>query len=530
MGKLSDFFKNSYSRWNNISKGKKIAFGVSFLGLLVIVVYLAVSLGTTKYSVLFSNLESNDAKTIMDKLKADKVTNVKISGNTILVPDNMVDQLRLELASDITSGSKGWELFDNTSQFGTTDAEMKIKYQRALQGELEKTIKSFPQISQAKVTLVLPEDSVFVKDSTPTSASVTLIMKPGQALKDDQVGAIAALISGSVKGLPKENVQIVDDKMRLLTDGLFDKDKVNLTDATDKQKQMKSDYEKELENKVMEQLGKPFKNKVTVKVNVDLDFDAVQNKTTTVDPKGTPVSEKTVKDSNPGSNNNQSPQSPIDSNMSNTSPAQNNSTSGNTTHEEVTTNYEVGKSETTTIKAPGSVKRITASVIIDGTLDNNLKTQVTGLVANAIGFDDKRGDTISVEGLKFDDTDAQNAQKTRDDLERAQEKENRMNLYKEIAAGAGALVGLIMLILILRKSRKKSEQEEQLEAIRAPKGINVLIGEDEQKPLVEFKPIDFEDEVTSERVHIEKEIKRYASEKPEQVADIIKSWLAEDER
>lgn len=529
MGKLSDFFKNSYSRWNNISKGKKIAFGVSFLGLLVIVVYLAVSLGTTKYSVLFSNLDSNDAKTIMDKLKAEKVTNVKISGNTILVPDNMVDQLRLELASDITSGSKGWELFDTTSQFGTTDAEMKIKYQRALQGELEKTIKSFTQIGQAKVALVLPDESVFVKDSTPASASVTLIMKPGQALKDDQVRAIVALISGSVKGLPKENVQIVDDKMRLLTDGLFDKDKVNLTEETDKQKQMKSDYEKDLENKVMEQLGKPFKSKVTVKVNVDLDFDAVQSKITTVDPKGTPVSEKTVKDSNPGSTNNLS-QSPIDNNMSNTAPTQDISTSGNTTHEEVTTNYEVGKSETTTIKAPGSVKRITASVIIDGNLDDNLKTQVTGLVANAIGFDNKRGDTISVEGLKFDDTDAQNAQKAVDELNQFQQKENRMKLYKEMAAGAGALVGLIVLILMLRKSRKKSAQEEQLEAITASNGINVLIGEDEQKPLVEFKPIDFDDEVASERKHLEKEIKRYASEKPEQVADIIKSWLAEDER
>jgi flagellar M-ring protein FliF len=353
-------------------------------------------------------------------------------------------------------------------------------------------------------------------------------MKSGQTLKDDQIRAIVALVSGSVKNLPKENIQIVDDQMKLLTDGLFDKDKINLTDATDKQKQMKSDYEKNLENKVMEQLGKPFKNKVTVKVNVDLDFDAVQSKTTMVDPKGTPVSEKTVKDNTPNSSTNQA-QSPIDNNMSNTTPTQN-STSGNSTHEEVTTNYEVGKSETTTIKAPGSVKRITASVIIDGDIDENLKTQVKSLVSNAIGFDEKRGDTISVEGLNIDNTDAQNAQKALDEMKQLQQKENSMKMYKEIAAGAGALIALIILIIALRKSKKKSVQEEQLEAITTPKGIDVLIGDAEQKSHIDFKPIDFESESLSERRHIEKEIKRYAAEKPEQVADIIKSWLAEDER
>lgn len=530
MGKLSDFFKKQYDKWKNLKSGVKIALGVSFIGVLIVAIYLTVSLGSTKYSVLFANLESDQAKAVMDQLKQQKITDYKISGNSILVPSTQVDSLRLQLAPQIDSTSSGWALFDTGNTFSSTDAELKIKYQRALQAELEKTIKSFPQIDKTRVTLVLPEDSVFVKDSTPASASVTLIMKSGQTLNDDQVRAIVALITGSVKNLPKENVQVVDDKMKLLTKDLFDEDKMAINSATEKQQQYKSNLEKQLETKAMDQLSKPYKNKVTVKVNADVDFDAVQSTTNTVDPKGTVVSEKYTRDTN-GTTTTRPSQSPVDNNMTNGTTTTTTNTNGNVTHEEETKNYEISKSETKTVKAPGAVKRLTASVIIDGTLDSTQQQQIKDLVSNAIGYDQNRGDTITVEGMKFDTTDLQAAQKTIDELKQADAQQQKMTLYKELIAGGAGLIVLIIFIIIMARRRKKSlPQEEQLEAIVPPKGIDVLIGNEEPKVQVQFKPIDFDNESNNERTHIEKEIKKYAAEKPEQVADIIKSWLAEDER
>jgi flagellar M-ring protein FliF len=530
MGKLSEFFKSLYDKFKSLSRAKKIALGVSLVGVLTVIIYLTVSLSATRYTALFSNIDSQQAKTIVDKLKEKKITNYKVAGNSILVPSEQVEVLRLELAPELDSLSGGWALFDTGNTFATTDTELKIKYQRALQAELEKTIKGFPQIDKARVALVLPEESVFVKDSSAASASVTLIMKPGQSLGEDQVRAIVSLVSGSVKSLPKENIQVVDDKLILLSKDIFNEDNMSINNASDKQQQLKKDYEKLLEGKVMEQLSMPFKNKVTVKVNADLDFDAVQSVINTVDPKGAIVSEQYERDTN-GNTTTRPSQSPVDNNMTNNTPGQNTTTTnGNVTHEKETKNYENTKSETKTVKAPGSVKRVTASVIIDGNLEDAQKEQIRGLVAGAIGFDDKRGDSINVEGIIFDSSDVDTAKQAIKELQIADDKEKRTKLYTQLAMAGGAAILLIILIIVIaRRGRKKSTQQQQIEAMVSPKGIDVLLG-DQDEPKATFKPIDFNKGSNNERTHLEGELKKYAAEKPEQVVDIIKSWLAEDER
>jgi flagellar M-ring protein FliF len=338
-----------------------------------------------------------------------------------------------------------------------------------------------------------------------------------------------SLVSGSVKNLPKENVQVVDDKLKLLSKDIFNEDKLSISNATDKQQQLKKDYEKLLEGKAMEQLSKPFKNKVTVKVNADLDFDAVQSVTNIVEPKGTVVSEQYERNTN-GEVTNRPSQSPIDNNMTNNTQTGTNTTAGsNVTYEKETKNYETGKSETKSVKAPGSVKRVTASVIIDGNLEDAQKVQIKGLVAGAIGFDEKRGDSINVEGIVFDNSDVEAAKKAIEELKLAEDKEKRTKLYTQLAiGGAAGIVFLIFLIAVLRGRKKRTSQEEQLQAIVSPKGLDVLLGDDGNGK-IQYKPIDFENAGNSERTHLEKEIRKYAAEKPEQVADVIKSWLAEDE-
>jgi len=530
MGKLSESFKNLKEKWNGFSKNKKIAFGVFFIGIIAALVFLGISVGSTKYEVLFSNMDPNDSAAVYKQLQADKV-DAKVSGNSILVPKGQVDQLRMKMLSEVsmTNGSQGFELLDK-SKLGSTDQEMKISYQRALQGELERTIKSFPEVENARVHLVLPEDTAFVKDTEPGNASVTLKLKTGTKLTQDQVKSVIALITGSVKNIPKENVQVIDDKMTLLSKDVYS-DKKDLADSTtpaEKQQQLKEQYEKDMEKRLLNMLEAIYgKDKVKVKLNADLDFDAVQQDSVSYDPKSVVVSEHSIKDNSTGQGNNVS-SSPVDNNMTNSTAT--NTNNGTTNHEESTKNYDVSKVEQKTIKAPGAVKRLTASIALDGNVDDATKTSIRNLAVSGIGYDDKRGDTISVEGVPFDTTVKDNAKKDLDAMQKAADQAEKAKMYTMIGIGAAVLLGLGIIFFLVR--RKKNVEDEFMGERLQAQGIDVIIGDngatEETKQRPKFKPIELDEE--NERTHFENEIKKYAKDKPEQVVDIVKAWLAEDER
>nr|WP_246582622.1 flagellar basal-body MS-ring/collar protein FliF [Clostridium mobile] len=233
MNKLSQWVNKLKETLGNLSKKKKIAYGAIFAGIICTLIYLGITLTSTKYAVLFSNIDNSDMGSVYNKLK-EKKEDFKVEGNTILVPSEKVDSLRMEILSEVpmNNGSQGFELLDK-SKFGATDAEMKINYQRALQGELERTIKSFPEIENARVHLVLPEGSAFIKDETPAQASVTLKLKPYKKLSKDQVKAIVALVSGSVKNLPRENIEI-NDTNGSLTKDLYEDEEPDMAGAAEK--------------------------------------------------------------------------------------------------------------------------------------------------------------------------------------------------------------------------------------------------------------------------------------------------------
>ena len=517
MGKLSETVKANVTKWKAISNGKKVAYASLFIGLIIIIIYLGMYTNGNNYAVLFSNLDANDSKTVTASLEEKKIT-WKANGNTILVPKGDVDKLRLDLAPTITNGSKGFELLD-TSKFGATEQEMNIEYQRALQGELERTIKSFPQIESARVHIVPSESSVFVKDSTSGSASVTLKMKIGQKLSNDQVRAIVALMTGSIKNLPKENVQVIDGNMTLLTKGIFDKDNPDATFSTEKQQNAKLEVEKELESKISKVLEPAYKD-VRVSVNADLNFDAVQNNSTKYGTTGTIESQHRIIDSSGGTTIIPS-QSPVDQNMNNTiAPTKTPTT--NVNHIEETNNVAVDKSETKTIKAPGEIKKVTTSILLNGNLDEAARSKIKNLVISAIAYDEKRGDNISIEGLVFDTALQDKTKKDLVDMQKTTDNEKKMALYKLIGEVVGGVLLLALIIFLIKKRKGEDVDIEH-------KGIDVLIDDNMVKPNpIHYKPIDFE--VNDEKSHIESEIKKYATDKPDQVADIVKSWLAEDER
>lgn len=531
MVKLSQFFKNLIAKWKELSKRKKIAFGVIFAGIIAAVIFAGISLGTTKYAVLFSNLNSTDSANVYKQLQSDKI-DAKVQGNSILVPKDQVDKVRMQVLSEvqITNGSQGFELLDKSS-FGTTDEQMKITYQRALQGELERTIKGFSEVQDARVHLVIPDDTAFEKDTDPGSASVTLKLKPGQSLTKDQVKSVIALVSGAVKNVPAKNIQVMDDNMNLLSDDLYT-DKNNgeqSTTSADKQQQLQKQYEENLQKRLQSMLETVYgKDKVKVTVNTELDFDDVQQDSTTYDPKSVIVSENDKKSTSNSGDNSGTSNSPVDNNMTNSTASSN----GNnlSTSEETTKNYDVSKVEQKTIKAPGAVKRLTASVALDGNVDDATKTSIKNLAVSAIGYDDNRGDTISVEGIPFDTTLKDKARKDLDEMNKATEQAKKNKLYTIIGIIAAIVIAAAVGIFLWMRKNRREEEEAFDDEFGSTQSIDTIIGDDDmdtnEQP--KFKPVEFEEE--NEQTHLENEIRKYAKDKPDQVVDVIKSWLAEDER
>ncbi|AOR22925.1 flagellar basal-body MS-ring/collar protein FliF [Clostridium taeniosporum] len=521
MNKLLEKVKGLWEKFKTQSKKIKIAIFVCCVAVLIAIISTMIYASSNKYQVLFSNLDPKDAQTILAKLNEQKVT-TKIQGDTILVPNDQVDQLRLELAPELKSGSSGYELMDSGSSFGMTDEEFKVKKLRMQEGELEKTIKSFSQVESARVHITPSTDSVFVKESSPGKAAVYLKLKTGSEITKDQVKSIVALVSGSTENVPKENIEVIDDKMNLLTANLSDDENQLMSSETlNKQYALEKNYESKLQKEIINLLEPVIgKDKIRANVNVDLDFDSKQQTQTVLDPNKVVVSQQTIKEiNNTGADGNIS-ESPVDNNISNTIDDTQN-TKSNSSREEQKNNYEIGKTETKVISAPGEVKRMTASVVVDGNLDAATQQAIENAVSNAIGFNSVRGDQISVLGMNFDPSLKEDTQNQVDTFN-AEAKQKEMEKY--IIAGAAGLLVLIILIIILiiKKRRKKSKNEYDDEA----QLLDAVIG-DEKEPEI-FEPIEFE--TNNEKIHMENEIKKYATEKPEQVVEIIKAWLSEDER
>lgn len=522
MEKLSQYFKKFIEKIKSLSMIRKIAYGTIISGVILSLILFFTYSNANKYGILFSNLSVADGKTISDQLAAKKVTDVKIQGSTIYVPKGQVDALRLELAPSLTDNSAGYELFDTSSQFGMTDDQFQITKLRATQGELEKTIKSMPQIENARVHIAETQDSAFVTTQEPGKVAVYLTLKPGMKLDVSQVKAIIALISGSLDNVPPKNVDIIDQDLDLLSANVFDSDTDNSAVPVDTQQAMVTKFEGKLEDSVKSLLEPALgSDKVKVKVNVDMNFDSTEKTVISYDPNKVIVSAHNVANGNLGVISG-STQSPVDNNMSNYSITTQGAVNPGVTSLDSTVNYDVGQTELKTLNAPGQITRITASVMYDGNLDSATKAQIQAAVAGAIGFNPARNDSISVVGINFDP-----AKKAADlaaiaALKAQTAQEARARLFKNIAIIAGIAITLIALLVVFLVSRLKKRKME-------PKSIDVTVGDAlYDKDAIPYVPIDLD--VENENSHIEKDIKKYAEEKPDQVAEIIKSWLAEDER
>ncbi|MCL0052001.1 flagellar M-ring protein FliF [Peptococcaceae bacterium] len=501
-------------KWGAFTQVQKISAVVISLALIICLFYLGHILIQPSYAPLFAGLDLQEAGAVIENLKALNVDyKVADQGRTIMVPENQVYDLRIRLAiaGDLPGIGFGFELFDKT-EFAQTEFEQNVTYQRALQGELQRTIAALDAVERARVHLVLPRDSVFIEQKTPASASVLLELKPGAQLHPEQIRGISSLLIGSVEGLKPENIHIVDTKGNVLSDIIqkpFDPTNITLMN----QHGLKEKVEKKLEND-LRRLLTPIcgPGRSAVMVSVELDFSKVQTTIREVLP-GQVLSEQIerFRGENIG----------LGGGVAGTAAQMPGVEypiagwgAGEYEKETQIRNYELGEEMTVLEQLPGAIKRIFASVIIDeaaGEIDERAIEQV---VASAIGYKPERGDSIVVQTMPFDEE----WRRAFEFYEEEPKKEVLAWWYFALAI-AGVILLMVLLYVVLKKKLKRKERELRLELER----LKQVAASDEDKEYEGSLP---EVETTDAEKRI-RDLKKTAKEKPGEVAHTLKLWLKE---
>jgi flagellar M-ring protein FliF len=421
---------------SRLSMQQKLGLMVAVAAIIAIIVGAWLWETTPDYRVLYSNLSDQDGGAIIASLQQMNVPyKFAEGGGALLVPADKVHETRLKLATQgLPKGSLvGFELLDN-EKFGTSQFQEQVNYQRALEGELARTIQSLSPVQSARVHLAIPKPSVFVRDQEKPSASVLLNLYPGKVLDPSQVTAIAHLVSSSVPELSVKNVTIVDQNGNLLSQPV---DELLASGMNPGQLKYLQDTEKSYIKRIEDILTPVVgANNVRAQVTADLDFSQVENTSETYKPNQPPnaaavrseqiseTSSSSEQKANgvPGSLSNQPP-APVSApvaappNAASTASTKPTSTSGNTANmqKDMTTNYEVDKTIQHVKNQVGGIKRLSVGVVVnyEKVVDPKKKTvtykplpsseikQITDLVKDTMGFDATRGDTLNVVNAAF---------------------------------------------------------------------------------------------------------------------------------
>lgn len=385
------------------------------VGVASIVVVLGVAWWVQRplFRPLFTNLGEQDAAAIVDALRAEKVPfELEDGGRAVLVPASKLYELRLALASRglPEGGGVGFELFDRQT-LGQTDFLQRLNYQRAMQGELGRTIAQLGGVESARVHIAMPERSLFVSEERRPSASVVVKLAPGRSLARAQIDGIVHLVASSVEGLEAEAVTVVDESGRRLTPERRADDPTRASgDALEHQLAV----ERQLAERVEGMLGAVVgRDKVIARVAASLDFSRVERTEETFDPEGAVVKTQrtTREESRTASGAAGAPG--VQANLTNEAPATPAPDAPTSTRRDETQSFEVSKVVSRTIGPVGALKALSVAVLIDGTWKEEGGTRtftprpqeeldrLRELVKNAVGFDEKRGDRVEIASVPF---------------------------------------------------------------------------------------------------------------------------------
>ncbi|QLI80559.1 flagellar M-ring protein FliF [Chitinibacter fontanus] len=500
------------------------------------------------YRILFTNLPDKDGGAIVQSLEQMKIP-YKLDAGMISVPSNVIYDVRLKLAAQglPKAGNVGFELLDN-QKFGVSQFAEQVNYQRAVEGELTRSIESISAVDKARVHLATPKQTVFLRDQQKPSASIVLTLHPGRTLDGGQVAGIIHLVSSSIPGMPVANVTVVDQDGNLLSRSADLNSRGNLD-----QRQLQ--YVGQIERGFVERLETILapivgKDNVRAEVTAQVDFAEIEQTSESFKPNSPPntaairsqqTMDQTGKNADdaamgvPGALSNQPPgaaAAPITAPIASGASAVGSVASSNS-RKEATTNYEVDKTIQHVKQPVGIVKRLSAAVVLNykAGKDKDGKvayvpftaaemTQINNLVREAIGYNKERGDSINVVNAAFAES-MPLEDKPLPDKALNYIQSNAMDVLKMLVIAIASLYLLFFVVRPLMKDLTRSRDEARTIELDLgePGSGNVfsIEGGADDSPEEQNKMAAFAD--------LLQQAKELAKNDPRMVATILREWM-----
>ena len=412
---MGEFFERLMTMFREMPPARRIAvlvvLGMLAAGFAVMFLWA----GQPEYQVLFSNLSQEDAGKIVSKLQEQRVPyQIAQGGSAVMIPSDKVYETRLALATEgLPKGSSvGFEIFDETS-FSTTEFVQKLNYQRALQGELSRTISQFNEVENARVLIVPAKDTVFVETTKPATASVLLELN--SSLSSGKITGIVNLVANAVEGLSTDSVTVVDTTGKVWFKGSGEEDDAALaaSNRLEIQRQTEDRMAKHIQS-MLEQIVGP--DKAIVRVRAEMDFDQEEMSEETYDPDTVVIRSQQRRIET--STRDLPTQSAVSAMPGPGAASATSAGQSKTSKQDEVTNNEINKVERRVIKMLPTITRLSVAAVLDGkyesvtddqgvsSLEYSARTpgelkEFESIVKNAMGYSEDREDQVTVTSFRF---------------------------------------------------------------------------------------------------------------------------------
>jgi flagellar M-ring protein FliF len=517
-----DAFAKAKAFWGGRTPRQRVYLVAGAIVTLAIATFIGSLIADPDYKQLMTGLESADAQSLATELAAKKIPyKLSADGGSISVPADQLDAARLEMASHETphSGRIGFEIFDKVS-WGETEFDEKVNYQRALEGELERTIQTMENVKSARVHLVMATDSVFMDRERGAKASVTLRLRRG-SLSKEQITAIMRLVAGAVEELKPADVTIVDaDSNRPLS-------------AADGSSGVGDELQQQLTHRLVETLAPVVgADRLHATVNVEYDNSSSEESQEKYDPTvSVPLNVQRTEETASGP----SQSGGVPGTSSNVSGAKTVASTPVTTQgqssKSETESYGVNRVTRHIVEPAGKIRRLSAAVVVDDAVERRQEKGrwvevrhkrseeelklITELAQAAIGFDSARGDVVSIENLTFDRPATEDAP-----VPGLLDKTHKVIDQNASVLRYGALLGLFAMVYFLMvrpiQQRALAVSGNTMELPQGMSEAGLLQSAESQESLAQRALL------------LKKQLAESVRANPETSTQAIRGWLQED--
>jgi len=475
------------------------------------------------YRAVYAGMAEKDAAGVVEMLQKEHIPYRLEGGGTIMVPENQVYQVRMKLAGQgvTPGGSTGFEIFDQSNEFGLSDFTRKINLQRAMQGELARTIEVMPQVSAARVHIVMPKESAFAERDRKATASVMLQLSGGQRLPKSTVNAIQNLVAASVAEMNSSDVTVVDAAGTLLS--ISEKDTPSSEGQT--LQEFQSKLEQRMENRLTGMLEQIVgEGQAVVRVSADIDREFIDQKSTRYNPDEQVLrSQKSIKELHtssgsaagvPGLASNTPGGNPVTADGSVATPT---NPQDKATRSEDVNNYEISSTIEHRVVPFGNVNKLSVATIVGGhtKVDDQGKetftprsaaelVEIQKLVERAMGFDEDRGDSVTVQTMPLMDISSLA------DSDALSSAESRV-FYMQVARYSIAALALLLLAWFVLRPLARRIQET---AVQDSEGNPQALTASNQMS-----------DVTYTRLANMEQVKHSISNQPERANKVLREWV-----